>query len=274
MPWRFTGDPCLTLIQYIRLTNPEPVVSSDVILDLQPGVHRVEVNTRLSVSGLNSFMMTGRNASFICPRPSRYSSNRSTGFTLASIADVHISGINFTDCQGNGITSVDNLIMKDCFFHTSSLTLQNVNATVVQTSFERSRGSAITLSGTSMQLDKCHFANNDRVVYAWNAIVPSSLTVTNCNFTDNHVVNANDGPIRFEGGTFVTIRNSSFIRNNPEAVYIDGVNSLFISDTTFEASNNMNNIRYTGSGAVYIANPSDSVVFLRCSFTSNSAYNL
>ena len=65
-PGEFTGDPCFTLSQYTRLAhsiNPEGVVGNDVILDLQPGIHRTDLSS-LSMSEIKSFVMTGTNASF------------------------------------------------------------------------------------------------------------------------------------------------------------------------------------------------------------------
>ena len=255
-PGEFTGDPCLTLIQYIRLiTESESIINSDnVILDIQPGIHRID--TQFSISGIKSFVMTGTDVSFICD---------GNQLTLTSIANVQISGINFTDCRGGEITSVDNLIMQDCSFRLSSLTLRNVNATVVQTSFEQSsRGKAFTLSGTSMQLKKCYFADN--YVGAIHAVArpPSNVTIASCNFTNNgdSYSRRNGAAIFSQGGT-VTIKSSSFSRNNPKSVYVAGINSLFVSDTIF----------YRGRQAVDIVNPRDSVVFLRCNFTRNSASN-
>ena len=67
-PGEFTGETCLTLMQYDMLTNPfrlpSITVSNDVILELQPGIHRLD--RCFSVSGLTSFVMTGTNASIIC----------------------------------------------------------------------------------------------------------------------------------------------------------------------------------------------------------------
>ena len=274
-PGEFNGDPCITLAQYIRLINSQtdPVISRDVILDLQPGTHRTE--TQFSLSGIKSLTMTGSNVSFICG-DNRW---RRRPFILTSIANVQISGINFTDCQGSEITSVDDLVIQDCSFQTSSLTLQNVNATVVQTSFDQSlrsrdrvfasnqprRNRALTLIRTSMQLKRCYFTNNNiGVISALESFPPSNLTVTSCIFTNNRF---QDGAIFFETDGIVTIKNSKFTRNNPTSVYLDGIRSLFISDTTFDGGN-----RGTHQ-AVQVANPRGSVVFLRSSFIRHSGFD-
>ena len=266
-PGEFTGETCLTLMQYNRLTNP--FVSNAVILELQPGVHRID--RRFSVSEINSFAMTGTNASIIC------TFNGRQPFTFTSIANVQISGINFIDCLDSQILSVVSLAMQDCSFQTSSLILQDANATIMQTSFERaSRSRVITLVRTSIKFKKCNFTNNNQVVVYAGTRAQSHLTVDGCNFTNNRVQGDNGGAIHFEGGT-VTIRSSNFIQNSVNrrfsywvgrydggVVYVNTVDSLIVSDTAFA-----NNRAETTGGAVSITNKRGSVNFTRCNFTNN-----
>ena len=202
-PGEYTGEPCFTLADFSKLNNINPtrIIGSDVILDLQPGVHETD-STSLSTSGINSFKLTGTNASFRCDvRPRLF---------LSSIVNAQITGINFLNCPGIKITSVDNLIVQDCSFRSSSLTLRNVNATV----------------------NRCDFSNNFRSI---------------------------GGAIVINGG-MTTIKNSSFIGNGREAVYVRGGESLFISDSLFDGVDRE-------ARGLYLLSPRDSVVFLRCNFT-------
>ena len=109
-PGEFTGDPCFTLAQYNRLSNinPERVIQGrDVTLDLQPGIHRTDLNS-LSISEISSFVLTGTNTTFNCEgRPQ---------LLLSSIADVQITGVNFMNCPDIEIRSADLLNIKDCSF--------------------------------------------------------------------------------------------------------------------------------------------------------------
>ena len=51
-PGEFTGDPCLTLEQYVA----NPSLSSNITFELQPRNHRLD--SQLSVQRINSFTMT------------------------------------------------------------------------------------------------------------------------------------------------------------------------------------------------------------------------
>ena len=211
-PGEFTGDPCLTLREYRQYyTRNRPTGEVDVILDLQPGVHRIGMT--YFMRGAKSFVMTSStNASVICDR------RLSSPLSFSSIANIRISGINFIDCQKISITSVDNLTIQNNSFQRSSLILQQANA-----------------------------------------------TVTSCSFTDTFTgFQTNPGAMYIEGGS-ATIKYSRFINNRPDAVYVDGVKSLFVSDSVFEGS------KGNLYKAINIANPTDSVVVLRCNFTRNSA---
>ena len=50
-PGEFTGEPCLTLQQYVA----NPSLSSNITFELQPGNHRLD--SQLQVQNINSFIM-------------------------------------------------------------------------------------------------------------------------------------------------------------------------------------------------------------------------
>ena len=267
-PGEFTGETCLTLLQYSRLNNPL-VSTTDVTLELQPGIHRFD--GRISVSRINSFVLTGTDASLICT-----SSRSSQQFVFTFIANVQISGINLTNCLENQISSVTNFSMRDCSFKTSSLILQDVNATIVQSSFEKTpENSVLALRRTSMKLKNCHFSNNNRSAVVAGTNAQSNLTVESCTFTNNIKQGGHGGAIYFNGGS-VIIRNSSFIRNSANivsrfsqfsdggAVHVNGTDYITVSDTTFT-----NNRAVTNGGAVSIRNIRGVANFTRCNFTDN-----
>ena len=208
----FTGDPCLTLSQY---SHNKPTGEENVILDLQPGIHRIDTTYLPDIiRGAKSFVMTSStSASIICDH------RLSNPLSFSSITNIQISGMNFIDCQRISITSVDNLTIQNNSFQRSSLILEQVNA-----------------------------------------------TVTGCNFTDIFSRSqTNPSALYIESGS-ATIKYSNFISNRPNSVSVDGVKSLFVSDSVFEGLSSQ-------SKAINIANPRDSVVVLRCDFSSyrNSA---
>ena len=85
-PGEFTGEPCLTLQQYV--TNPS--LSSTITLEVHPGNHSLD--SVLRVQNINSFtMMANTSATVTC------SQQRSLYFN--QLQQVHVSGITFVGCR-------------------------------------------------------------------------------------------------------------------------------------------------------------------------------
>ena len=60
-PGEFTGEPCLTLQQYVA----NPSLSSNITFELYPGNHHLD--SQISVSNINSFKMsTSTSSTVIC----------------------------------------------------------------------------------------------------------------------------------------------------------------------------------------------------------------
>ena len=86
-PGEFTGEPCITLQQYIA--NPS---RSDITLELQSGNHQLD--SQLAASGINSFTMsTTTSASVTCSQQLQGNSFR--WLSLNRLQNVYISGITF-----------------------------------------------------------------------------------------------------------------------------------------------------------------------------------
>ena len=295
-PGEYTGEPCFTLADFSKLNNINPtrIIGSDVILDLQPGVHETD-STSLSTSGINSFKLTGTNASFRCDvRPRLF---------LSSIVNAQITGINFLNCPDIEITSVDNLIVQDCSFRSSSLTLRNVNATVNRCNFSnifRSTGGAILIDGGVTTIKNSSFVGNSReAVYARGVesifvfdsmfdaadrdargvylLSPrDSVVFLRCNFTRLSRRRTDGGAVHIFNGMSANISftECNFMDNGGSrggAVYVSTFASMPLSlNVSFTGCNFTRNSASSGGGAFWAATSTTiEVSFSKCNFIDN-----
>ena len=91
---------CYTLQQYAD----QPVVGSDIALEIQPGNHNL--STELSLSTLITHLnITSNNGTIVCVSQG--------SVRLDGVQNVHIKGVTFTDCYYNVIRNVDSFILED-----------------------------------------------------------------------------------------------------------------------------------------------------------------
>ena len=84
-PGEFTGEPCLTLEQYVA----NPSLSSNITFELHPGNHRLD--SQLSVSNINSFTMRANTSVTVsCIQHLRIP------FYFNRLQQIHISGITLS----------------------------------------------------------------------------------------------------------------------------------------------------------------------------------
>ena len=235
-PGEFTGEPCLTLQQYVA----NPSLSSNITLELHSGNHRLD--SQLSAADINSFTMRANaTATVNC---SQYLQSASYyWFSLERAQQLHVSGITFIGCRVylNRVT----------------------NATFVRNSFvNRTRccatgGVLYIQSCTSVTITQCNISNN-RVYYG--AIYGSrinSFTVEESNLNNNYYPysssSSHGGAIYYYYGN-ISILKSNFSGNRATrsgyggAVYVSDAQKVTINNTHF----NSNTAGYQG-GAVYVS---------------------
>ena len=87
-PGEFTGEPCLTLQQYV--TNPS--LSSNITFELHPGNHSLA--SQISMQNINSFTMRANpSATVTCNQQLR------EPFYFYQLQQVYVSGITFVGCR-------------------------------------------------------------------------------------------------------------------------------------------------------------------------------
>ena len=209
-PGEFTGEPCLTLLQYIS----NPSVSSNITLELNPGSHHLDA--RLTATNINSLTMRATtNVSVTCSQQGE--------FYFQDLQLVHISGITFANCK---------------------MLLQRVtNVTFVRSSFLNKTYDSYTVVGSSIStvmIDQSTFENNSlRCCGNGGAIyfnTARNVNIQNCNFTGNRVDTLRSytvgGAVYVRGD--LTITNTHFTGNSAGqggAVYVNG--NLIVRNTTF-----------------------------------------
>ena len=90
-PGEFTGEPCLTLQQYV---SRHSYISSNITLMMESGTHTVSELGILTANTDSSFTMTANSATIYAkPSTSYYSS---ISLQINDVQNVYISGITFT----------------------------------------------------------------------------------------------------------------------------------------------------------------------------------
>ena len=164
-PGEFTGEPCLTLQQYVANYSS---IDTDITFELYPGYHILD--SQLRVSNINSFTMNA-NAS----ESTTIACNQQLGdpFYFNRLQQVHISGIAFVGCRMN---------------------LQYVvNASLEQNSFLKrnmccQRGAAVYALYSSVLVRLCNISNNTvnrGAIYSQG----STFIVEQSTFRDNYYPN-------------------------------------------------------------------------------------
>ena len=274
-PGAFTGEPCATIEQYVS----DPVLSSDVTLELHPGDHRLD--STLSVSRKSSFTMQGSNTVVSCTYDSYFSFN--------SIQSLHINGIHFRNCKKNLISSAVNFTLENCTFQDSSIKFYDSFGLIIRNSFyglgrrtrQKPDSGVLSFSSSLVQIERCTFTNNVATTsgVAIYSAMNSTITVKNCSFTNN-VPNSNSGYL-MKGGAIhstdgiITISHSIFTRNSGR--YTDYGGAVYVMRNrgvvTISSSKFINNRATDSGGAVFIQGTDHTVLFNGCLFNSSTADN-
>ena len=219
-PGEFTGEPCLTLQQYVA----NPSLSSNITLELHSGNHRLD--SQLSVANINSFTMRANaTVTVTCADQPEYLD----WMRFNQMSSLHVSGITFIGCKMSlsGVTNAkvvrNSFVNKTVCCNTiSTLNLQSSSSVLIkQCTFSNNRlyGGALKTHGVNnLVIDESTFVNNysPRTSFGKGAIhirYGINTTILNSNFTDNHAVgNDNGGALYVDGGD-ITIINTTFVNN-------------------------------------------------------------
>ena len=190
-PGEFTGEPCLTLLQYV--TNPS--LSSNITLELNPGSHYLDV--RLTATNINSLTMTATtNASVTCSQQGE--------FSFQGLQLVHISGITFANCKMELRSVINVTFVRSSFINKTTYNSYTVYGSSIstvmidQSTFKNNRprcctyGAAIYLhTARNVNIQNCNFTGNRLSAYSYYesmggaVYVRGDLTITNTHFTGN-----------------------------------------------------------------------------------------
>ena len=280
-PGEFTGEPCLTLQQYVA----NPSLSSNVTLEFCPGDHRL--NSQLSVSNINTFtMIANASATVMCNQQLQLDEP----FYFYQLQQVYVSGITFIGCR------MELQYITNGTFERSSF----VNRTTCC-----SIGAALYVWSSSVQFIQCIISNNtvfNGAIYGyrsnflfeqttfWNNYFPYSccsdlhggaihsvnsgnIDIRNSNFSSNSASNGGHGGAIYTSNGVITITGTCFSDNRAGntgghggAVYFDGGN-ITITTSTF-----INNTASAGGGgAIYSARRYTNISLVDNIFSLNTA---
>ena len=133
-PGEFTGEPCLTLQQYVA----NPSLSSNITLELHPGNHQLD--SQLSVSTINLFTMRAYTSATVTCNQELYEP-----FYFYRLQQVHVSGITFISCRMH-LQYTTNAILETSSF---------VNRTRCCAS-----GAALYVEHSTIVIRQCFISNN------------------------------------------------------------------------------------------------------------------
>ena len=220
-PGEFTGEPCLTLQQYVA----NPSLSSNITFELHPGNHILD--SQLQVLNINSFAMRANTSATITCRQQLYRI-----FYFYQLQQVNISGITFVGCRMELWSITNATIERNSFVNrirccSSGAALYSWYSSVLirqcNVSNNRVYNGAIYGSRSTFVIEQSTFRNN-RYPYNYGCcsttyggaiyLSDGNLNILNSYFRDNSVATyrGDGGAIYFDGNN-ITITNSYFISN-------------------------------------------------------------
>ena len=173
---------CYTLQEYAS----NPTFASNLTLELQPGNHSLNTTLSLTTSVVN-FTMVSINGVIVCSRsPTRGS------ITFEGVQNVRIVGQqNFVDCYTR-VRTANNLTVEGSMYQggdSVGFQVSDVSyAHFQRTSFISVRGSAMAITGSTINVEDCAFIGNGHPLRHGGAIVTTqsrTLTVINSKFIGN-----------------------------------------------------------------------------------------
>ena len=264
---------CYTLQEYAS----SPIFTSNLTLQLLPGNHSLNTTLSLTASVVN-FTVVSNNGAIICGRaPNRGS------ITFEGVQTVRIGQLSFVDCYTR-VRNANNLILEDNIYQGGdSVGFQvsdNGYAHFRRVSFISVRGSAMAISGSTVNIESCNFIGNGHPLRHGGAIVSTqsrTLTVINSTFIENSA--GVEGGGVYSMSSRVDISGCNFTRNvarqSGGAVSIRGsggsiLNSHFIENTAGEVRSG------SGTGGAVLNQAvfdSTALEIHHSSFVSNAAGN-
>ena len=308
-PSEISGEPCLTLNQYVVHGSR----SLNVTLTFESGNHFLtykygsyKLYNYGSGYGYRSsaFVMTAQSAKIIYSFPQ-------ARLSVNSVHSVEISGITFTG--SGGIISVyraQEVQVYDCHFQKVRLYLRNVgNATFVRCTFSNyiynnqhySSPAALSFYSSTAVVIQCNFTNNEGAILfqyyraSGKQLLLSIIESTFANNTSNYpeggaVVIRNYGQSYYYYGNYyytdtdmqhLNIRQSRFVNNTSQygggALYLNAnhvqvvVEQCIFIDNTADRKGGRYRSRESGGGAVYLRGRNSSYTLTGNKFINNSA---
>lgn len=249
-PGIYTGEPCLTLLQYLsnvhRLyLNTAP---SKITLELQPGRHQIN-HRGLVIENLDTIIIRGNFATIDC---------FNNEFTIRNVQYTHINGITFLRCR-KSVTHADEYMVEDSQYQSlSQLRITTTKATKILRSSFSSGDQTLYVSNSQVEVSQTTFSNNRMGILGHD----SNITLHQCTFRFNSLTPT------------MRYRTSVHFVNNGGAVHLrrntNYPNTLTLKVFNTEFSGNIVGNRNSDGGAIYTHNV-NSIVIEGSSFTNNTA---
>ena len=203
-PGRLTGDPCLTLQQFMsnvhRIYTPHPISNPNTtILEIQPGYYNLF--SSFTVERINALVIRG-NATIDCNRQTQY---------IRNIQSVVISGLTFASCErAIFIENVDQLVVENSTFR-QRLQIRNVKDAEIRNTLFIDGTQILFVSESFISIQKCMFENNRMGLLAEH----TNVTISGSVFKRNSI------PSRYRtttvysvfGGAAIYTRQINFARH-------------------------------------------------------------
>ena len=266
-PGELTGEPCITLFQYIngeyrRYTSDDP---SEITLEFQPGRYTLGDYGLYGTfaSQLVSLTMNSANSTEI-----HCGYRRSREHLISNIQNVRVNGIDFVRCRFT-IESVINFIVEESSFsqlqYDNALYIHRSSATIRGCNFTNNNVLPLRVDNSSIEIHHTTFAHNNRGALF---VEKSTLTISYCRFIDNSAYSGGAASIR---GATVTILNGTFSHNR--AANSGGVFAIDDSEITIYSSTFDNNTAGANGGVIATEYIRSSLFISHTSFTNNQATN-
>jgi len=216
-----------------------------------------------SISNWGTISLQGNEASFALMQNGDYSSEASTSVLNINYGHLNnIEGDPFSDdglltlnnsyVNNSSIEALDNNTIINSLFNNSSLSLDNQNASIEQSTFLQSQISALALFGT-VNISETNFINNSIAIYL-NPLYGNSYT-HNINIVDSYIHSYNNESIEYHiydaddnlslnanisETSFVSIpfyNSSSAVGSSPDTYMVGGMYIDWVNLTVEEAHN-------------------------------------
>ena len=290
-PGELTGEPCFTLSQYVsgdlyRKYTSDP---SEIILEFQPGHHRLRYDSRFSYtfdSQLVSFKMNSENSGSteIHCNSYRYSAEYYPRLLeITNVHNVHISGIDFVHCSLQ-VESMANFTLEESSFSQVQLNynidvlyIRSSSITIKGCNFTNNYNLPLHIDDSSIEIYRTNFVNNkgddsyyqNRYRCGGGALLientRSVATISHCSFISNSAYYS--GGVACIKSAIVSILNSTFSQNR--AAENGGVFAVEGSKMTIYGSVFDNNTAEANGGVIGIKYLRSALFISHSSFTNN-----